>query len=94
MSFSIIFYGGGLLIIMGHNTRSESLFYYFQIEDHVVQYRRECSSVLPKSYIKCSSRIIEGGFVIMARRAGSKPAIKTIVANISGAASQTNKLGE
>jgi transposase len=34
MSFSINFCGGALLM-MGHNTRSESLFYYFRIEDHV-----------------------------------------------------------
>lgn len=35
MSFSITPYGGTLLIMMGHNTRSESLFYYFRIEDHI-----------------------------------------------------------
>jgi transposase len=35
MSFSIYFCGGALLIMMGQNTRSESLFYYFRIEDHV-----------------------------------------------------------
>ena len=26
---------GGLLIIMGHQARSESLFYYFRVEDHI-----------------------------------------------------------
>src|ERR1700745_733615 len=26
---------GGLLIMMGHNARSESLFYYFRLEDHI-----------------------------------------------------------
>ncbi|MDQ6734931.1 MAG: IS1182 family transposase [Nitrospirota bacterium] len=35
MLFSTIYCGGTLLIMMGHNTRSESLFYYFRIEDHV-----------------------------------------------------------
>jgi transposase len=35
MSFSIYFCGGALLVMMGQNTRSESLFYYFRIEDHV-----------------------------------------------------------
>jgi hypothetical protein len=35
MSFSIYFCGGALLIMMGQNTRSESLFYYLSIEDHV-----------------------------------------------------------
>lgn len=35
MSFSIYFCGGALLIMMGQHTRSESLFYYFRIEDHV-----------------------------------------------------------
>jgi transposase len=34
MSYSITFYGG-TLIMMGRTTRSESLFYYFRIEDHV-----------------------------------------------------------
>ncbi|MGI9071985.1 MAG: transposase [Bryobacteraceae bacterium] len=35
MSFSIKFLGGALLVMMGHQTRSESLFYYFRIEDHI-----------------------------------------------------------
>jgi transposase len=35
MLFSIYFCGGALLIMMGQNTGSESLFYYFRIEDHV-----------------------------------------------------------
>ncbi len=35
MSFSIAFFGGALLVMMGQQTRSESLFYYFRIEDHV-----------------------------------------------------------
>lgn len=35
MSFSITFCGGTLLIMMGQQTRSESLFYYFRMEDHV-----------------------------------------------------------
>ena len=26
---------GGLLLMMGHQTRSESLFYYFRLEDHI-----------------------------------------------------------
>jgi transposase len=26
---------GGLLVMMGQHTRSESLFYYFRLEDHV-----------------------------------------------------------
>jgi hypothetical protein len=26
---------GGLLIMMGHHSRSESLFYYFRVEDQV-----------------------------------------------------------
>jgi transposase len=26
---------GGLLIMMGQNSRSEALFYYFRLEDHV-----------------------------------------------------------
>jgi len=26
---------GGLLIMMGHHSRSESLFYYFRLEDQV-----------------------------------------------------------
>ncbi len=37
MSFSITLCGGALLIIMGQNTGSESLFYYFRI-DHVPEY--------------------------------------------------------
>jgi transposase len=35
MSFPIDFCGGALLIMMGQQTRSESLFYYFRIEDHI-----------------------------------------------------------
>lgn len=35
MSFSITLYGGVRLIMMGQNTRSESLFYDFRIEDHI-----------------------------------------------------------
>jgi transposase len=35
MPFSINFRGGALLIMMGQTTRSESLFYYFRLEDHV-----------------------------------------------------------
>jgi transposase len=35
MPFAIYFNGGALFIIMGHNTRSESLFYYFRIADYV-----------------------------------------------------------
>src|SRR5581483_3262102 len=35
MSFSIYSCGGALLIMMGQQTRSESLFYYFRIEDHI-----------------------------------------------------------
>jgi transposase len=35
MSFWINFCGGALLIMMGQTTRSESLFYYFRLEDHV-----------------------------------------------------------
>jgi len=34
MSFAITFYGGAL-VMMGQHTRSESLFYYFRIEDHI-----------------------------------------------------------
>jgi hypothetical protein len=34
------FFGGALLIMMGHSTRSASLFYYFRLEDHV-PYSRE-----------------------------------------------------
>ena len=26
---------GGLLIMMGHQSRGEALFYYFRLEDHV-----------------------------------------------------------
>ena len=33
--FSTRLYGGALLITMGQNTRSESLFYYFRIKDHI-----------------------------------------------------------
>jgi hypothetical protein len=35
MSLSINFCGGTLLVMMGQQTRSESLFYYFWIEDHI-----------------------------------------------------------
>ena len=35
MRFSITFRGGTLLVMMGQQTRSESLFYYFRIEDHI-----------------------------------------------------------
>ena len=28
-------YGGALLIMMGQQTRSESMFYYFRMEDHI-----------------------------------------------------------
>lgn len=35
MLFSINDYGGVLLIMMGQNTRSESLFHYFRLEDHI-----------------------------------------------------------
>ncbi len=35
MSFSINFRGGALLVMMGQQTRSESLFYYFRLEDHI-----------------------------------------------------------
>jgi len=35
MLFSITFRGGVLLTMMGQTTRSESLFYYFRLEDHV-----------------------------------------------------------
>jgi len=35
MSFLIELCGGALLIMMGQQARSESLFYYFQIEDHI-----------------------------------------------------------
>ncbi len=35
MSFSITFYGGTLFTMMGQNARSESLFYYFRLEDHI-----------------------------------------------------------
>ena len=35
MSFSINFSGGALFIMMGQHTRSESLFYYFRMEDHI-----------------------------------------------------------
>jgi len=38
MSFSINYYGGALLIMMAQNTRSESLFYYFRIEDQVPEH--------------------------------------------------------
>jgi transposase len=33
--FSIDLDGGALLIMMGQQTRSESLFYYFRMEDHI-----------------------------------------------------------
>jgi transposase len=32
---SLIAILGGLLVMMGQHTRSESLFYYFRLEDHV-----------------------------------------------------------
>ncbi len=35
MWFSITLRGGTLLVMMGQQTRSESLFYYFRIEDHI-----------------------------------------------------------
>jgi transposase len=35
MLFSINFRGGTLLVMMGQQTRSESLFYYFRLEDHI-----------------------------------------------------------
>ncbi len=35
MSFSIHVWEGALLIMMGQQNRSESLFYYFRIEDHI-----------------------------------------------------------
>ena len=35
MLFSIGFRGGAYLIMMGQQTRSESLFYYFRLEDHI-----------------------------------------------------------
>ncbi len=35
MSLSIDCFGGALLIMMGQQTRSESLFYYFRLEDHI-----------------------------------------------------------
>jgi transposase len=35
MSFSIDCRGGSLLVMMGQQTRSESLFYYFRIEGHI-----------------------------------------------------------
>ena len=35
MSFLINFGGGALLVMMGQQTRSESLFYYFRLEDHI-----------------------------------------------------------
>ena len=35
MSFLIELCGGALLIMMGQQARSESLFYYFRIEDHI-----------------------------------------------------------
>lgn len=38
MSFSIYFCGGTLLVMMGQNTRSDSLFYYFRIEDHIPEH--------------------------------------------------------
>jgi hypothetical protein len=31
----VIFIAGGLLIMMGQHARSESLFYYFKLDDHV-----------------------------------------------------------
>jgi len=35
MSLSSAFFGGALLVIIGQQTRSESLFYYFRIEEHI-----------------------------------------------------------
>jgi transposase len=35
MLFSINLRGGALLVMMGQRTRSESLFYYFRMEDHI-----------------------------------------------------------
>ena len=35
MKFTIEICGGALLVMMGQQTRSESLFYYFRIEDHI-----------------------------------------------------------
>jgi transposase len=35
MSFSVNLCGGELLLMMGQQTRSESLFYYFRLEDHI-----------------------------------------------------------
>jgi hypothetical protein len=35
MSFSIDSRGGALLVMMGQQTRSESLFHYFRMEDHI-----------------------------------------------------------
>ncbi len=35
MSFLINFGGGALLVMMGQAIRSESLFYYFRLEDHI-----------------------------------------------------------
>ena len=35
MLFWIDVYGGLLLVMMGQQTRSESLFYYFRLEDHI-----------------------------------------------------------
>jgi len=36
MLFSIGFRGGRLLVMMGQQTRSESLFYYFRLEDYIL----------------------------------------------------------
>jgi len=33
--YCLIFICGGLLIMMGEHTRSESLFYYFKLDDYV-----------------------------------------------------------
>ena len=53
MSFSLISCGGALLIMMGQHNRSESLFYYFRIEDHI-----------PKDHLlRLVDRHVEFGFV-------------------------------
>jgi hypothetical protein len=35
--FILIAIHGGLLVMMGQHSRSESLFYYFRLEDHVLE---------------------------------------------------------
>jgi transposase len=37
--YYLIFILGGLLIMMGQHTRTESLFYYFRMEDHIPENR-------------------------------------------------------